>query len=88
MVMSNIILGMAILAINKMNKMKRKMIWEWNWPTFWGWTSHINVFVLDLNIQRKGDHSPGIWLSFIVLNCKLLDFGYYNKYHEDNFIIV
>ena len=64
--------------------MKQKMIWEWNWPTVWGWKSNISLFVLDLSIQRKGDHSPGVWLSCIILNCKLIDCGYYNKYHVDS----
>jgi len=64
--------------------MKRKMAWEWNWPVFWSWKSHINVFVLDLYMQRKGDHSPSIQFVFIVLNCKLIDCGYHNIYHMDS----
>lgn len=61
--------------------LKTEMFFEWNWPTFWGWTHHITIFDFDISYQRDGDHSPGYHCCFIILNLKLLDFGYYNTHH-------
>jgi len=62
---------------------KTKMAWEWNWPTFWSLKSSMQLFSCDLYIAHKGDHSPGFHCNLVIFNLSLLDFGYYNVYHED-----
>lgn len=66
--------------------LQTKMAWEWNWPTFWKWTKayQIQLLSFDWNFAVNGDHSPGVWVSLVILNLKLLDFGYYNIYHEED----
>ena len=63
--------------------MKRKMAFEWNWPTVcWHWPSFV-IFEIDFHFNRKGDHSPGVGLLVMILGVKLIDCGYYNVFHED-----
>jgi hypothetical protein len=65
------------------SKMKgHKMAWEWNWPTVWGFHYGVDIFHVSFRMTLAGDHSPGIHLSLIILNCKLIDCGYYNIFHE------
>ena len=61
------------------------MCWEWNWPHFYmtPW-SGVDIFNIDLRTQISGDHSPGIWFCLTILNCVLIDCGYYNSYHEED----
>lgn len=58
------------------------MGWEWNWPHKLLGGYGTTWFSFDLNTTRKGDHTPSLYCSLIVLNWCLLDFGYYNAYHE------
>jgi len=58
------------------------MGWEWNWPVYWGKTDYQTIFSLDISSSTGGDHSPSIHVNLVILNCNLLDFGYYNAYHE------
>ena len=62
--------------------LQTKMAWEWNWPTIWLITPLFNVFDFDISIQTDGDHAPGFSVFLIVCNVVLLDFSYYNIYHE------
>jgi len=62
---------------------KTKMVWEWNWPTFWSFKHHVQLFDIDGSLSHKGDHSPAFHFLLVVCNLKLLDFGCYNIYHED-----
>lgn len=60
------------------------MYWEWNWPEMWPSDSQITLFDVSSYISFKGDHSPGFHFSLVICNLKLLDFGYYNTHHEDD----
>jgi hypothetical protein len=60
------------------------MVWEWNWPTYWGIRDSLNFFWVTFNAQFSGNHSPGFHFELGILNLVLLDFGYYNMYHEDD----
>jgi len=65
--------------------MKRKMAWEWNWPSScWGWQEFI-AFDIELRLALRPDidHHPGIHMLVIILGIKLIDCGYYNIYHAD-----
>src|SRR6478736_5397254 len=66
------------------SEMKVDMAWEWNWPRMlWNGNSQTNFFSVDFYHQKEGDHSPGWHFSLIVWNCCLLDFGWYNRHHEE-----
>lgn len=58
-----------------------KMCWEWNWPNFWS-SDSLTWFQFDFRTSIEGDHSPSLHGLLVVFNWKLLDFGYYNSYHE------
>ena len=64
---------------------KIKMAWEWNWPSL---TWHYGMFTwFDASLQTslsKLDHSPSFSCHLALLGIKLLDFGYYNIYHEEH----
>jgi len=62
---------------------KTKMAWEWNWPTFWSWKYTVQIFNCSFDYSHKGDHSPGFHFCLVIFNLNLLDFGYYNTYHEN-----
>ena len=59
-----------------------KMYWEWNWPSVWPSDYGFHFIDLSCDLRHQGDHSPGFHFSFVLFNVKLLDFGYYNTYHE------
>ena len=61
---------------------KIKMAWEWNWPTFVIYNS-IRLIDFSIRFDFSGNHSPGFHVDFLLFNCRLLDFGYYNIHHED-----
>lgn len=67
--------------ITKQSQSEMKMYWEWNWPSFW-LSDSLTWFQIDLRTSIEGDHSPSLHGLLVVCNCKLLDFGYYNHYHE------
>ena len=64
-------------------KRKRDMVWEWNWPRFFSFSHTINFFWTTCNFSYKGDHSPGFHFELGIFNLVLLDFGFYNRNHED-----
>ena len=57
------------------------MCWEWNWPNFWA-AYDLTWFRFDFSTSIEGDHSPSLRGLLVVFNLKLLDFRYYNMYHE------
>lgn len=70
--------------LTKQSKSQMKgmdMYWEWNWPDFWS-SDSLTWFSFDFRTSIEGDHSPSLYGVLVVFNLKLLDFGYYNGYHE------
>lgn len=73
----------ALLTKKSRSEMKgMDMGWEWNWPHKligdWGTT----WFSFNINTSSKGDHSPSLHCSLVILNWCILDFDYHNAYHE------
>jgi hypothetical protein len=63
---------------------KRQIVWEWNWPRFWGWKYNLTVFSANFTCRTTGDHAPEMHVELVILNLCLLDFGFYNFYHVDD----
>jgi hypothetical protein len=61
-----------------------KLYWEWNWPHRLIGNWNTVWFEFGIRTTNNGDHSPGAHCTFIIFNWCLLDFGYYNMFHEND----
>lgn len=71
-----------MIFVNLLPPKKMKMAWEWNWPRLWR-DAEITWFHFGINVNRRGDHSPGVWVLLVVFDLVLIDCGYYNCHHDE-----